>query len=388
MIKPNPFTPRSGEEPRVFLNRNDETDFFKKRLNECKNGRFNHYVINGEWGIGKTALLKYLKLIAQQENCLCAYFVAEQFERETSDILLSVHILQSIVKFLPIKPVKKDSFLKTIKGFGIQVFGSGFNLTLEVDKNKIVDSQILLQDGLRGIWDDVKEKTELIVILIDDVQNFKEVSRIFTTLKNVLSSDEILNETRFLFVLSSTIDGWEQFIVKNHPVGRYFIPRRELNYFNKDNAEKLIYEILDGTGVRFSEEVIDLIFSYTNGHLFEIHALCSALYDSSIKGKVDKKEWEVGFEQGLLYLGNAVFENRLLEVSEKEKETMLSLSFFDNPVVQNEISNKSKQLGLHIIDINKHLRRLTEKRIIENPQRGIYFIKDRLFREYIKIFRK
>ncbi|MCK4613937.1 MAG: hypothetical protein KAU14_03965 [Thermoplasmata archaeon] len=37
MIKTNPFTPKSGWEPKVFAGRADEFHFFEKKLQEAKN---------------------------------------------------------------------------------------------------------------------------------------------------------------------------------------------------------------------------------------------------------------------------------------------------------------------------------------------------------------
>ena len=39
MIKPNPFTPKSGLEPKVFFDREKEINFFLKRIDEAKTGK-------------------------------------------------------------------------------------------------------------------------------------------------------------------------------------------------------------------------------------------------------------------------------------------------------------------------------------------------------------
>ena len=67
MPKPNPFTPKSGWEPNIFAGRIDQFEFFEKKLEEARNGRCDHFLIIGEWGIGKTSLLKEFKRIAQEK---------------------------------------------------------------------------------------------------------------------------------------------------------------------------------------------------------------------------------------------------------------------------------------------------------------------------------
>jgi len=60
MISSNPFTPQSGWEPKIFGGRNQELGIFKSILDDAVNTRPNHLVVLGEWGAGKTSLLKQL----------------------------------------------------------------------------------------------------------------------------------------------------------------------------------------------------------------------------------------------------------------------------------------------------------------------------------------
>ncbi len=379
MIKPNPFTPKSGLEPKAFVNRENEINFFFKRIAEAKQGNINHYIINGIWGSGKTSLLRYFKLLAQEQNCYVCYFLARELPENTPDIEISIHIIQSILKNIPSKLFKKNSnIFKSIKALGIQVLGSGFNISFEVDKNKVIDPQIFLTDGLLNIWKDISKHTELLVVLIDDVQNFSKVQRIFTTLKNVLSDEKIIDETKILFILSSTIEGWKPFIKINHPIGRFFIPRIELTNFNKENTIKLLNAVLEGTGVDFSDSVKDKIFEYTDGHLFQIHAIGSALYDNQKGGKVTDAEWENGFEEGLFYLGNTVYDGIIEGLSPNEIKIIKNLKFSKS----NKISDINSKVDIK--SINEYFRRLVDKGILKVQKRGEYFIPDRILWEYIQ----
>ena len=379
MIKPNPFTPKSGLEPKVFFDREKEINFFLKRIDEAKTGNTNHYIINGVWGSGKTSLLRYFKLLAQGRNCYASYFLASEFVENTPDIDLSIHIIESIIRDMPPKLFNKNSnFLKLIQGFGIQMFGIGVNISLNADKNKIIDPQIFLEDGLLNIWKDISKHTDLLVVLVDDVQNFSKVQRIFTTLKNVLSNERIIKNTKILFILSSTIEGWKPFMKVNHPIGRYFIPRVELTNFDRENTIKLLDATLEGTGVVFSDSVKDKVFQYTNGHLFEIQALGSALYDNQKNGEVTDAEWDVGFEQGLLYLGNAVYDGIIEGLSPNEIKIIKNLKVDE----VNRVSDISHKVGVK--SINEYFRRLADKGILKVESRGEYYIEDRIFWEYVR----
>ena len=68
MIKPNPFTPQSDWEPRFFGGRYVQINNFIKSIKEAVSSRPNHMIILGEWGIGKTTLLKQFKKLAQNHR--------------------------------------------------------------------------------------------------------------------------------------------------------------------------------------------------------------------------------------------------------------------------------------------------------------------------------
>ncbi len=51
MPKPNPFTPKSGWEPKIFAGRKDEFEFLDKKLEEARNDRSDHFLLLGEGGL-------------------------------------------------------------------------------------------------------------------------------------------------------------------------------------------------------------------------------------------------------------------------------------------------------------------------------------------------
>ncbi len=84
MIKPNPFTPQSGWEPRRLGGRKDEIRSFLEALDKAKSAKSEHKVILGEWGVGKTSLLKQFKKIAQEKGFLTSLCSITKFPEKSS----------------------------------------------------------------------------------------------------------------------------------------------------------------------------------------------------------------------------------------------------------------------------------------------------------------
>lgn len=382
MIKPNPFVPKSGLEPKVFINRDDEIAFFLKKVDEAKTHISNHYVITGKWGQGKTTLLKHLKNVAQQQRIFSAYLSINGYSTPPSDKEIVAEILQLIAQNLPVEPKPKGKLLSSLEGLGIQVLGTGFDVSFHPRKDVLISPQILFQNGLVNLWEDYKNETDLIVVLMDDVQNFENVSPIFTLLKNVLSSDQVL-KTKYLFVLSSTIEGWDQFMIRNHPIGRYFIPIVELENFTNESTVSLVNQTLADTGVFFSAEIIEKIYQFTAGHLFEVQALCNALYEIQVGGNVHQEDWERGFHKALQYLGRYVFEHMIKSASATESEALYLLAQYKKEISREQLFSDAKNGAMAHNISGETLKRLIQKHLVENHSRGMYQISDIMFREYI-----
>jgi len=378
MIKPNPFSPKSGQEPKVFIDRDKEIDLFLKKIDEAKTGKTNHYIINGGWGSGKSCLLMYFRLLAQNNKSTACYFQAREISESASDMEIIMHVVESIIRNMPFELFKKNSsFAKYVNGIGLQILGFGFNISFGFDKNRVIDPQIFFMDSLINIWKDVGKKTSALIVLIDDVHNIK-AKRFFTTLKNTLSDTKIIDSTRVLFVLSSTIEEWKPFMKTNHPIGRFFIPRVELRNLDKTSTVSLVKKIIKDTGVVFTDNIISKIYSYTNGHLFQIHSLGMALYNNEINGKVGDREWSRGFEEALSYLGGIIYEGQIQTMSDNEVKVYRSMNAFR----RNNIGSIRKKI--RIKGLNEYLRRLVEKRFLTVPKRGEYVILDKMLWEYLQ----
>jgi hypothetical protein len=137
---------------------------------------------------------------------------------------------------------------------------------------------------------------------------------------------------------------------------------------------------LRGTGVAFDDDVKDRIFEVTRGHVFELQALCEALFDQQIKGKVTMENWETALYHTLLALADAQFEGMVGRASSQEKAVLKMVSASEREVSPRDFEKS----GSKIKSAAELLKRLTEKGLLERLDRGQYRISDPLFAEYIK----
>lgn len=377
------FTPKSGSEPKGFGGREKELQFFDKKLREAENGKCDHYLVLGDWGMGKTVLLDKFKKRAQDKGFHSSKIVIRKF-RDSEDLIdATAHLVGSILTKLPVYAGTLERLKERMRSFGVQLAGTGF--LIEWDKpRKKPDPQVFLFESLRALWEDLKDRSKVIPILIDDVQHFDKISEVLTLIKNVLSDDEIVR-TGCLFILSCTPDSWAKYMQLHDPIGRYFKPQLTLERLSKQETLEVVDKTLEGTGVEFDLQIRDMIYEYTQGHPYELQELGDKLYSREIKGKVTEEQWVPALTETLLTLGKEVWDRLYDEASESEKEILYLMSRQESPISRKSVVGlvKKHKLKTSEASISKFLVRLVEKKLLSKPKRFEYAFPDRLFKEYV-----
>ena len=381
--KPNPFTPSSGVAPKAFVNREEQVAAFQEVLdNAVDYGRCEHFLVVGPWGSGKTVLLNEFKSIAQKRGVQAVVASAAKMSKGDREADAVKYFVQDLTKGLPVEVGKLRMFYELMEQMGVDVLGFGVNFT---KKSKEISSTSLFDETFRRLWMDFEDSADALLIMIDDVQNWDAVSSIFTNLKNVLSNERIVKGTRLVVGLSCTPEEWSQFMLRDHPIGRYFVPRMNLGNFTREDTFSLIDTLIEDTSINFNKNVKMKVYDYTRGHLYETHLLCKMLYKNQFQGRVTDKVWEASLNQTLSALGELVFGSFYDRASDMEKQLLYHLCTKNDVVEFTDFLTELNEKGVGLDKGNaiKHLTRLVDKNLVEKPGRGKYFISDKLFREYV-----
>jgi hypothetical protein len=371
MISSNPFTPQSGWEPKIFGGRSQELEAFKLNLDDAANSRPSHLVVLGEWGVGKTSLLKQFKRMSQEKGFPAAFCSISKFT-EKNKALDAVYLIaeEMLMGFPKTEGIQKNC---------LEPFSN---------KRSLSSAQIQFTKFLLELWGALD--AELAVVLLDDMQNLMEISNTIDILRAVLSNEDIVKKTKFLFVLSSTPSGWVSFIDKHDPVGRFF--RKRLNAENLTESEVMntIGKTLKDTGVVFEEEIRKNIFKYTGGHPYEVQLLSSHLYDSQIEGKVSLDAWDSALNNTLKELGRDYFNFLLSKASDRERDLLKILAEDKKSITVKDfttmmiVGKRAKKFP--IANIKNFLYRLEEKGLVRRQEDKGFYIQDLMFSEFIARF--
>lgn len=272
------------------------------------------------------------------------------------------------------------TFFRNLEAVGISIAGFGGQISR---KKTPLQPQTYLTEFLSEMWKQLK--TKLAVVLIDDIQNFSSIPQVMDVLRLVLSKDEVIQKTRYLFILSSTPDGWRLFLDKHDPIGRFFRKRVSLDCLSRGEALQIMEGVLKDTGVSFSQKIKESIYTHTLGHPYELQVLCSSLYESQLQGKVDQTEWEQAFKNALWQLGRDYFEALYRRSSGREQTILFALAKSKAdlriPEATKRVATAHKDFPLK--NVKHFLYRLENKGLIKRTETRGFKILDPMFGEYV-----
>ncbi|MDP8215727.1 MAG: ATP-binding protein [Candidatus Kaelpia imicola] len=364
-ILTNPFTPQSGLEPKILGGREQLVKDFSSLLQRRREREYFHLLLLGEWGRGKTSLLKCYKRVSQNEASKAVY--------------------TSLAKSGP-----RDSYRDVLSSIVEEIsFGLGLNIDLSLFQNRSKNIAILLVEVLKNIFKG--SNSQMLVVLVDDIQNISDMPKVLDLLRLALSNEDLIKETNILFVLASTPSGWANFLKRYDPIGRFFRKKQILNKLSKDSLTTTVKNTLSGTGVIFEGSIIANCWDYSEGHPYELQLLANHLYDNQIKGVVSEECWEVSLLNTLKDLGIEYFSSLYDKASEREKELLYIFAekrdYLSLSQLRDVIIFEKKIKNYPVSNIKNFVYRLVDKDLILRRNDKKYRILDRMFAEYILRFR-
>ncbi len=256
----NPFTYGNPiSDPRRFVGRKHETELVFSRL---RNAEFESSSLVGERRIGKTSLLNYL---------------ADRDVRRRYDLLSGSHMFVYVdlqMMSQEVTPVRLWQRLLRQMGRVCQ------DPTVHQAIDEIRQQEAIDNFALADLFDIIDEKNQYVVFLLDEFEKVTENSNFGTDFFYGLRSLAI--QHHLALVTSSRrelIELCHSEAIRSSPFFNIFA-NINVGLFVEDEARQLIDTALAGTGVVFSEDIVQMIFRVAGFHPYFLQVACYHAFET------------------------------------------------------------------------------------------------------------
>ena len=372
---PDPYIPEQVVDPDDFVGRSEEIEKFETFLDFSIKSKPRNIAIIGDWGIGKTALLRKFEYIAARNDSPSARF----------DVRKDMNLLEFQQRLL--LEVKTALSLHEKLSAKAKDFLSGFDVSMGyagVSVKKIGDQTIDFRQKLLEMWGGLKDSIPVVLVMLDNAEGLKQISGANEELRNTFQR---LSEydCKYVLIIAGKPDLFAGITSIYEPFARFFnfIELKPFSYEEtKDAIEKPLENIHN---LEFEQDAIQEIYRISEGHPFIVRSMCSTMY-IAMKGEgVINRSTVERFVPRILYdLGKKVFSDRFAQASPVEQRILISMASFSGDNLN--YSDIAEMSGTSKKKIGTFLSRLTEKDLIRKVERGQYKLFHPLFKEYLKKF--
>jgi Cdc6-like AAA superfamily ATPase len=382
-MKPkNPFSPSFPVDPEYFVNRTKIIDSFKiavDRSLKTTHPTPDNMAILGEWGVGKSSVLKKFEWLCAKEFKDRKIFSAlvELVPVACTDFdNLAKKIIDDIDRNIIAKstiPLKARNKIKEWRIKSVNAFGIGAER-----KNKVENPATVLKNSLLDLWEIIeKEGGDTMMIMLDDLHYLSEnYSEGLYDLRGIFQNLP-KHGCNFIVVVSGKKELFADIRELAEPLSRFFNIKHTLDVFGSKETKDAILKPIDKTGLdlKINHDVIERIHELTRGHPFFIHFIMRELVSMKGSGRITMKYFNEAYKELQKMIEKEKFEIDFLIASPKEKEILSEAAKLNEVFSPSEIKLEyiRKQLGL-----------LVEKNLLKKHERGEYSLYHPLFKEYLK----
>jgi hypothetical protein len=376
----NPYSPHYPADPKFFADREEKIEEFRESLlsSTTRPPRPGNIAVFGDWGIGKTSMLRMFEHIACSE-------LKNEVNAVSTYISLDPHSCRSFDTFsVVLYSELKTSLKKQVKQARIKAFLDEWEIkpsidlkVVRVEKKSDIPS-FNLKESLVDLWETLeKAGVEVALIELDDV-HFAVKSRGESLLHSLRSMFQDLPRygcSYMLAIASSSFVVREMYSVAE-PFTRFF-DQMYLDNFDLKGTEQAILKPIEALELPISVEgeVIAKIHEVTDGHPYFISFFMHELAARKKAGKINLKFFDEERRKIIQKLSTTKFKEDVNKASERERKVLVKIAKEDTDVVSPQ-SVKVKDA--------KVFSRLVEKDLLTKEERGMYRLYHLLFKEYLR----
>jgi hypothetical protein len=369
----NPYSAEHPVPPSKFAGRKPQIAEFCQYMRDTLDGNSKNIAILGEWGIGKTSILRKFRQLAEDEGFVCAIIeLGPSIDSLTS-------LFEVITKTLADEAQRKKRLALSVKEF-LE------SLSLSVSYGPVgVSFQRSAPPDILRFKRDLKEIRERIkspfIIMLDNAEQLLRIEGSLMELRNIFQSIQSMDEVNCMLILAGKEQLFADIRAVYEPAVRFFWGIG-LAAFAIDETREAIQKPLAEYKVRFTDALIERIHRLTQGHPYFVQLFAYHLFNLREGLTIDLQDLAKNYTRLFDFIGKRLFESTLSILSTREREIIQALAKVDKEI----FTNTDAKTATKVKGINQYLKNMSELEVpvLVKLDRGQYKFYHPLFREYVK----
>lgn len=301
----SPFNPGQPVSPDLFVGRREQIGRMLRAVGQVALGKQQNIYVTGEYGIGKSSLIAYVRSAAEANHQIAGFHVFLGGVNTIEEMV--IHVVSRVIQ-----QAHASNMLDRLKGFlakyvrDVEFFGVHVNL--DALRN---DAPELAQDFLpflRRVWQSLEDAYRGMALYLDDLNGIAKAPRFAPMLKSLV--DEIAvsgNGLPLLLVLGGVPERRAEMIQCHQPVERVF-DVVSLSPLDPEEAKQFFVRAFRSVNMTVNEGV-EVAFAYWSGGLPKLmHEIGEAVYWQDRDGVVDDNDMASGVIIAADIVGEKYFE--------------------------------------------------------------------------------
>ncbi len=353
-----------------------------RKLEQVKNGLSSSFVFEGERGIGKTALAKFVKYMATTNekdwgelNFLTTYYAVEKDQEFEYVLQTSLNQLTDQLADSTLERLSKrvGGIFKNGK-FSFGAFGATVELEMSKEEKEIRQQHLkdvavsVFTNILKGLEEASDERKDSgVLIIIDEIHNLKDIDGIAMLLRNISTTLDVNELGKISFLIIGYPEGIDKFFSGDPSAKRHFDPIK-LQAMPYSEAREILIKGFEKINIQYDEKDVDYFIGFTGGYPHSVQVLGHHLIEITQSDTIRREDWAHAIAKTAIELTSKDFSN-FYKFTKKPtaRELLLDmLAVVGRPIDRNELQNYSKDTNF-----NRTVRELKSiGAIIENEKNG------------------
>ena len=302
----SPFSPGRPVPPDMFVGRTSQIDRCMRSAKQTSLGKQENLFIIGEYGIGKSSLVSYIRSAAEEKYALAGFHVL------LGGISSIEEMVQHIVSRM-IQEAHRGKFLEKLKSVlgkyveSVELFGVTLNTAAIKSDSVEIAHQFL--PFLRQVWNSLENDFRGMALFLDDLNGITKVPEFAALIKSLVDEIATGREDLPLMLALSGVQERRLEIIRHQPPVERIFDIVQVTTLTDEEVEHFFSQAFDSAKIKVEEKAIRKLVHYSGGLPKLMHELGEATFWADNDNYIDSSDAFAGVVDAADNVGKKYFEH-------------------------------------------------------------------------------